>query len=431
MTATKTDWNYHIQNYLERHADSMTLPDYARANSLNLNTARRAMGSAVAAAREARKQGTGDAAVKVQDSGIRVSKTVRRKVREMVADARKKQTHGDHSKGDHLTDHRSTAHTTDLGSKVNAKGAKRTQTKQINAQNGGGDVSTVAVLDGKSNFRDWKSPRQPHAPAMAFGGYASRLEIDDEVLAMAAAMAQTDDDLLISESRLIMMTTRQNQLLRRIAHDYRMGRPWRDDDGNEIPQSQAEAQTLYGPSPHMTQLEAHIGRRKQGIRKQALTQWQAEREAHPLTLAERIERTRQLLQQRAENNLTALETAYLFEIEGIKLPEPLRAEILKEVSLMEPANDMGGGITDEELERQTREYQAKSKYEMEVWVPARQLEIAAIVEQEAAHQAGELLVEDEFARQEEDVILEGRVVLACDDGDWSPEDADTEPEEVW
>ncbi len=34
-------------------------------------------------------------------------------------------------------------------------------------------------------------------------------------------------------------------------------------------------------------------------------------------------------------------------------------------------------------------------------------------------------------RQEQDALLEGRTVLAGDDGDWDTEEVDADPEEVW
>lgn len=426
MAATKIDWQYHIQNYLDQHADSMSLPDYARANSLNINTVRRAMGPAVAATIEARKKSNHDSATKIQDSGIKLCKPVRRKVREIVADTRMKQM-----KSDLLADHRSPDRLTKKGFIQNPKHPKTLHSNPNNAKNDGVDSAEDSVSSDESNFQDWNSIRRPHTPAMAFGGYTSRLEIDDEVLALAKVMAQSDDDLLISESRLIMMVTRQNQILKCITHDYSNGRPWTDDDGNVIPKSQAEAQILYGPSQQMTQLEAHIGRRKQNIRKQAIAQLQIEQEKHPLALNERIERTRQLLQQRADLNMSALETTKLFEMEGITLPESLRAEMLKEVSWMEQEIDMYDGISDAELERLSREYEAKRKHEIEKWLPTRRAEIAKMIAEESAYQAGELIGEDTFTGLTEEVIIEGGTISAWNDGDWSSEDSDSEPEEDW
>jgi hypothetical protein len=237
------------------------------------------------------------------------------------------------------------------------------------------------------------------------------------------------------------MYRKQNQILKRIENNYLEGGAWIDDEGNKMPRDQAEAQAVFGISQRMTELESSIARHKLGVlkleldrdkmaleqRRMALAEWNR----HPLTRSERIARTAELLDQRARESLSATETAYLFSREDLDLPPALHAEMLKEITWLEPATEHGGGITPEELERETRAYMEKRQFIRDKWMPERALLIEGVIANEAAHLAGELLGEGDFANVGAEDPDKGEVVLIGDDGTWTQDDVvmdDDDPE---
>ena len=152
-------------------------------------------------------------------------------------------------------------------------------------------------------FQDRTLARPSNTNAMTFGGYASLLEIDDDIREAVETLGLGDYDLLISIARHMQMSRALGRMQKAIASDYDSKKPWKDEMGQPMPRSQAEIQALFGVSQRMTELEATISRRKMAMRKQDLVERQAEHEAHPLTRAERIARTRDILAQRADQEL--------------------------------------------------------------------------------------------------------------------------------
>lgn len=442
MAHSKIDWQFHVQAYLAQHTDSKSIPDYARANGINTASARRAMRPAVLAALADQVAGdeTPTEPTNLSDSVIKISRTVRRKALELTAEAhqqRADRASSDHPlRSDHFHESRSSEDDQiednhgqrDGRSKNNCK--KSQQSPEMDAD--GGELCMDEQASAENNFfQDRTLARPSNTNAMTFGGYASLLEIDDDIREAVETLGLGDYDLLISITRHMQMSRALGRMQKAIASDYDSKKPWKDEMGQPMPRSQAEIQALFGVSQRMTELEATISRRKMAMRKQDLVERQAEHEAHPLTRAERIARTRDILAQRADQELSALDTSYLFVNEGLDIPLPLQIETKKEVSWLEPDIDTEGGTDYEELALGRQEFYKKLKYQEEVWLPARQAEIAAMIEQETAYQTGTQLDEESFARQEQDALLEGRTVLAGDDGDWDTEEVDAEPEEVW
>ncbi|WP_139157128.1 MULTISPECIES: DegT/DnrJ/EryC1/StrS family aminotransferase [unclassified Leclercia] len=281
---------------------------------------------------------------------------------------------------------------------------------------------------------------------MDFGGYCSLLEMDDDIVELALATGLDNRDLVLAQGRYMTMYRKQNQILKKIAEDYDSS-PWVDEEGQPMPRDQVEAQAIFGTSQRMTELESAIARHKLGLmkfeldrqkqaldaRKQALAEWNR----HPMPLAERIEHTRAIMKHRVDNELSALETARLFDLEHLEYPPSLHAEMLKEVSWIEPTAHKEGGVTDEELEAESRAYREQQRVREE-WLLARNEEITGIIANEAAHQAGELLQEDDFTGTDGadgEGVLVGDVVDAWTPDDALPDDEDddpnAEPEETW
>ena len=469
----KTDWQYHIANYLEHYASTQTLAQYAQANGLNPNTVRREMKPAINVAlaslpadkKPASKSKKPPKTPDEPTPALKVGKVLRGEVRQMSADQRaarkrdqKSDQISDQNGGDQNSDHNQGDQKKGRGKREPASGKASGGGKGKKA---GGDTHADQPPGARDqNFRD-HCPTRPNvatdvslygefggAHTLDFGGYCSLLEMDDDIVSLAVATGMDNRDLILAQGRYMTMYRKQNQILKKIAEDY-SSEPWVDEEGQPMPRDQVEAQAIFGTSQRMTELESAIARHKLGLmkleldrqkqaldaRKQALAEWNR----HPMPLAERIERTRAIMQHRVDNELSALETARLFDLEYLEYPPSLHAEMLKEVSWIEPTADKEGGVTDEELEAESRAYREQQQRVREEWLPARNEEITAIIANEAAHQAGELLQEDDFTGTDD---AGGEGVLVGDDVDaWNPDDAlpdeddadhpNAEPEETW
>lgn len=473
MAKATIDWQYHINNYVEHHSGAMSLLEYVLTNGLNRNSARRSMAAAVAAAlaeRQPTDQVAEPAGKPPSDAAIRVGKVVRKQARQMTAESRQsKQGKGSRGKAhtsdqvaasdqisasdqERLSDHIASDQP---GQKAKAapKGRNKAQKGPAKGGSGGSADARGSGRSADQNSREhW--PTRPNnggdgqrygdfggVHTMDFGGYCSMLEIDDEIRDLALATSYGNRDLLLAQGRYMTMYRKQNQILKRIENNYLEGGAWIDDEGNKMPRDQAEAQAVFGISQRMTELESSIARHKLGVlkleldrdkmaleqRRMALAEWNR----HPLTRSERIARTAELLDQRARESLSATETAYLFSREDLDLPPALHAEMLKEITWLEPATEHGGGITPEELERETRAYMEKRQFIRDKWMPERALLIEGVIANEAAHLAGELLGEGDFANVGAEDPDKGEVVLIGDDGTWTQDDVvmdDDDPE---
>lgn len=159
-----------------------------------------------------------------------------------------------------------------------------------------------------------------------------------------------------------------------------------------MPLEMALMQAATAPAQRLAELERFIGSRKQAVwRKQ-----QEERERHPLTLEQRLALTAEIIQQRIDNGWTALETANRLSLQGLSMPKQLEMEVAREVGFIEPITDTDGGISDAELEEQSRAYMAAQKEIMGSWLPQRREEVAAALAAEVAHQGGGAIEEDDF-----------------------------------
>ena len=452
MAKATFDWQFHINNYVDHFADSMSLVEYALANDLNRNSVRRSMGAAVAAALEAKGAAARATAEGAQGADLKMGKVVRREVRKMVTEKREEKAAEDAKGGpDHvirsggggaadqpITSSGSTS--PDQQRKRAAGSAKPAATRGAAKKGGRSDQArgegageSVVVGEYLGNSED-QTPTRPKnrrggARNVLLGRYASQFGIDPEMLEMVSSDEYADDELTLARARLAGMYKTRGEALQKIRKDYSKGGPWLDDNGAAMPKEQALMQVEFGTSQPITELEKSIHRQKATYiklamdseklelerRKLALAEWSR----HPLSLAQRIARTAELLELRNQEGLTAIETATLFNREGIDLPDALHAEMIKEISWLEPRAEQGSGITEEELERESRAYREKMRVQTGEWLSGRNEEISGIIAEEAAHQAGELLGEAAFKKDAQ----EGELILAGDDGRWHPDDA--------
>lgn len=242
------------------------------------------------------------------------------------------------------------------------------------------------------------------------GGYVSYLNMDSDILEAALALSSDDGDLTLASGRYLQLFRCKEKARKKAIEDYKAGQKWcYPGTETEMPLEMAVMQTETAPAQRLAELERIIGTRKATLWRQA----QVERELHPYTKRERLNFTTEILQKRRVNGWSALETAQELEMMGLSLPDSLKMEVAREVGFIEPITDTDGGISDAELEEQSRAYMAKQKEIMGDWLPNRRDEVAAALAAEVAHQNGDLIEEDDFDP------VEG---LAVPPPDWTDDD---------
>lgn len=225
------------------------------------------------------------------------------------------------------------------------------------------------------------------------GGYVSYLNMDDDILEAAIALSSDDGDLTLASGRYLQLFRCKEKARKKAIEDYRDGQKWcYPGTETEMPLEMAVMQTETAPAQRLAELERIIGTRKAALWRQA----QVERELHPYTKRERLNFTTEILQKRRVNGWSALETAQELEMMGLSLPDSLKMEVAREVGFIEPITDTDGGISDAELEEQSRAYMAGQKEVMGNWLPHRREEVAAALAAEVAHQNGDLVDEEDF-----------------------------------
>ena len=220
------------------------------------------------------------------------------------------------------------------------------------------------------------------------GGYTSMFNIPPEIQMMAVAPSSGIGDLLVlAKSRYFLMWRQQGDMVAKIEALYSEGGTHYMGDGEPMPKEMALSQALFGPSQRMTELESVITRMEvQAASEQVKTQ--------------QIDFQKAAFALRKEKDLSAIETANLIEANGFEVPKALLVEVKREVALIEQVyDDNEGGITEEELEAETRTYQAKREYQREIWLPARVAQIEKILADEAMKQSEIQISEEDFIAQ--------------------------------
>ncbi|MGL5224865.1 MAG: hypothetical protein ACRC8Q_05985 [Aeromonas sp.] len=225
------------------------------------------------------------------------------------------------------------------------------------------------------------------------GGYVTYLNMDEDILGAALALATDDGDLTLANGRYLQLLRCKENARKRAQDDYEAGKTWcYPGTETEMPLEMAVMQTETAPAQRLAELERFIGTRKATLWRQA----QAERELHPYTKRERLNFTTEILQKRKVNGWGALETAQELEMMGLSLPESLKMEVAREIGFIEPIADTDGGISDAELEEMSRAYMAEQTEVMGTWLPERRRALEEALAAEVAHQNGELIDEADY-----------------------------------
>lgn len=409
-TMAKVDWEEHRRRHREEYS-KLTLAAYAEKFGLNPSTARRAMGGVKA---EGRGKGRKATQAPTQSKTDHPAKS-------------------DHSKSDHSSksDHPLSPQ------KTKEKEIKSSRYRKPNKAAGGraahaSDPAAEQTPRVRNRKNDHQKPptyrdgevvvcMEPLTAQDHTGGYVTYLNMDEDILEAALALATDDGDLTLANGRYLQLFRCKENARKKAIEDYKEGKKWcYPGTETEMPLEMAVMQTETAPAQRLAELERFMGVRKATLWRQR----QTEREQHPYTKQERVDFTTEILQSRRKNGWSALETAQELEMMGLGLPDSLKMEVAREVGFIEPITDTDGGISEAELEAQSRAYMADQQEIMGSWLPHRREEVAKALADEVAHQSGALIDEDDFDP------LEG---VEQPIPDWDEEDGDplTPVAEVW
>lgn len=381
----KTDWTFHRANYAVNYP-SLSVAGYARLFDLNPNTAKAGLRGAL----------TDPANERINFSEYDPI------IGEQLAD--KTKTKG--KKTDRIVDLSMDRITPDTPFRSVADGSQKNRAKSNKYENyfqdGEGATESrpekkVKILKADRSKVDRSGEKRRVVeeftlPALGeswakynAGGYTSMFNIPPEIQMMAIAPSSGIGDLLVlAKSRYFLMWKQQGDIVAKIEALYSEGGTHYMGDGEPMPKEMALSQALFGPSQRMTELESVITRMEvQAASEQAKTQQVAFQKA--------------AFALRKEKDLSAIETANLIESNGFEVPKALLVEVKHEVALIEQVyDDNEGGITEEELEAESRAHQAKREYQRKIWLPARVTQIEKILADEEMKQSEMQISEEDF-----------------------------------
>lgn len=188
--------------------------------------------------------------------------------------------------------------------------------------------------------------------SLLHGRYANKLLTREEYFDYAEA--SLEDVHRVMKSRFFGMQQISTTLIDQVIEDYGNGRAhvkevFEGGDLVQIPMSFEEAIT----SAQLTGLK-EFTKLGESIMKAEQNMQQLMIDAHklsPISQAEAIERTAELLKERNEKKLSAAETCLLFSENGIKAPPILLEEAKQEIKLREPeVDDNAGGLSQEQVD---------------------------------------------------------------------------------
>lgn len=249
------------------------------------------------------------------------------------------------------------------------------------------DPDSASIVEGRNGIAFFEPlTAQDHT-----GGFVSYTNMDQETLGASLSLVMGDGDLLLAGGRYLLLLRDKDAARKRAIADYEKRQPWYyPGTETEMPLEMAIMQAETAPAQRLAELERFMGTRKAALWRQ---RWAEQEKKESL---EQQGKTAKILQERLVHGWSALETAQRLEIQGLSMTDSLKMEVAREVGFIEPITDTDGGISDEELEAQSRAYMAAQKELMGSWLPTRREEVAAALAAEVAHQHGDLVDEDDF-----------------------------------
>jgi hypothetical protein len=225
------------------------------------------------------------------------------------------------------------------------------------------------------------STRGRKGKGVKHGAYMELAKINPDLVKAAILLNQDDGVTTLMSARYLQMRLTLSEMIEAIERDYGDNNPWKDENGNVIPKSKAYANALFGTSTAFTELEGKMDNAKLKREKLELDREKLDlekHEAHPLTKVSQIERTKELLKYRAENELSAVDASYLFELEGLAVPRTLVAEADKEISLRQMVKEDLPEVTAEELDQMMLDYEVQKQEWSGDWLAEREAGIAEL-----------------------------------------------------
>lgn len=350
----KHDWEVIYKQYLQavKDAPALSMAEFARNNDLNVNSARRSLNKI-----KARLDGEGDRSPSKPDRSPKKTPAKRaikndKKPTKSISKATQQEVNARAIEG--IEQHKKDS----LKVTDHFKAPTREQ-----------------VTGSKTNTRGRKGKGVRH------GAYMDLAKINPDLVKAAILLENDDGVTTLMSARYLQMRLTLSEMIEAIERDYGNDSPWKDDNGNAIPKSKAYANALFGTSTAFTELEGKMDNAKLKREKLKLDRQKLAFEmdlAHPLPKVDQIARIKELIQYRNDNELSAVDASYLFELEGLPIPRTLAAEADKEISLRQPVKEDLPETTAEELDQMMLEFGQQKQEWAGDWLSEREAGIAEL-----------------------------------------------------
>lgn len=355
------DWEVSYKQYLlaVENEPTLSMAQFARKNDLNINSARRSFNKIKA--RLAAENNVGDRSPEKPDRSPKKASRSPKAKPKISKDKKPLKTTGKATKKE-----------------VNAhaiEGVEQPKSNLPKVTDHFKPPTRAQVTGSKSSNRSKKYRGTKH------GAYIDISKLDPDLVKAAMLLNEDDGVTTLMSARYLQMRANLSEMIAAIDRDYGNDEPWTDEHGNKIPQSKAYANALFGTSSAFTELEGKMDNAKLKREKLILDRQKLAieyNEAHPLSKAQQIELTKKLIEYREEKELSAVDAAYLFEVEGVPVPRTLAAEADKEISLRQPVKAEAEEVTAEELDQMMADYEAQREEWTGDWLAEREAGIAEL-----------------------------------------------------
>ena len=322
FTLAKTDWKALYKEYCERleSAPDLSAAAFAREKGLNVNSCRRSFNN-------------------IKNKTDRSQSDTEKSDRSPKATTRRKAATDKASKGG---------------------GAQTTSSNRAREAKESNVFDHKFKMPPRSNLVD--HDHRDDAQGVMHGAYMDLAKIPEDIRNVALQLSDGDAVLNMMQARYLYVHRTHQEMMTAIEKDYEEGNAWKDEFGNPMPKSKALSHVVFGTSKPMTELETGIIKAHQNKQKLDLEQYKTSlqlHDLHPLSKAEQLSLTTELLEQVEQAELSAVSACYLFDKNGIEPPKTLQAEAAKEISLRQPKREEGEEITAEQLDKEMAEYEAK------------------------------------------------------------------------
>lgn len=397
--ASKINWHEIRQQYLAEHEkNGITAVDFFKKNGLNPNSGRRNFSAL------AKKEQAGIVVPEKEQEPKTTTKKNSANKKDDRQEKRSSKVKSDHltrssskrsSKSDHQKNEKTTSNKTSKGGEPQPK----VEQAEINHKK----EMRLTYLQ-PERFRDISSDQQSlnggrfsqgNAAGTKHGGYLSITSIDEDIVDLVTQNSPLDIHGVnqLAEARFLMMNRLLDERVMKLKTDHENGVKWFNDDNTELTLSDMLRQAYWGSIPCLTNLYSSVAIAKVQAAK---AQVDMDVKTYKLLREQSDHKVFISLLNKAQENadMSAMELVTMIENQGLKAPQFLLAQAVKELEQIKPAIEENS-ITDADIEAMLLEQQSKLSGQV-FDMTARNKELAAMMAESKAELELGALSESDF-----------------------------------